>query len=381
MLLFNPLVKTMRIGFDAKRAFFNQSGLGNYSRTLISQMSLLFPENEYFLFSPKNPSASSGFPPENKKIIKPSQFLHKQFPSIWRSAFMGQDIRNYKIQLFHGLSNELPLDIQKSNARSVVTIHDLIFLRYPNLYNRADRAIYKSKFQRSCKLADAVVAISEQTKADIVHFFNIPPEKIHVIYQACNPLYYSLASDDIKKIVRKKYSLPEKYMLYVGTIEERKNLLQLITAKNEYKIPLPLLVIGRPTPYLEKVREYITKHNIQDILFLKSLDQEELPAIYQMAELFIYPSSFEGFGIPILEALNSGVPVITGTGSCMPETGGPHSIYINPLQTSEIADSIKLVLNNPELKRKMVEEGKKHALLFREERTAGEMMKLYQKLL
>lgn len=293
---------------------------------------------------------------------------------------MGKDIRNHKIQLFHGLSNELPLDIQKSNARSVVTIHDLIFLRYPNLYKRADRVIYKSKFERSCKLADAIVAISEQTKTDIIQFFNLPPEKIHVIYQGCNPLYYSGADEEIKNIVRIKHSLPEKYMLYVGTIEERKNLLQLVQAKNENKILLPLVVIGRTTPYFEKVREYISKHNIQDIIFLKNLDQEELPAIYQMAELFVYPSSFEGFGIPVLEALNSGVPVITGTGSCMPETGGPHSIYVNPLKPGEIADSIKLVLNNPELKNKMIEEGKKHALLFREERTTGEMMKLYRKL-
>jgi glycosyltransferase involved in cell wall biosynthesis len=371
----------MRIGFDAKRAFFNQSGLGNYSRTLISQMSMLFPENEYFLFSPKDNPVSAGFPPENSYIIKPSQFLHKQFPSIWRSAFLGKDIRNYKIQVFHGLSNELPLDIKKSNARSVVTIHDLIFLLYPNLYKRADRAIYNSKFQRSCKHADAIVAISEQTKTDIIQILNIPAEKIHVIYQSCSPLYYTVANEDIKNIIRIKHSLPEKYMLYVGTIEERKNLLQLIKAKNEYKIHLPLVVIGRTTPYFEKVLEYITKHHIQDIIFLKSLDQEELPAIYQMSELFVYPSSFEGFGIPILEALNSGVPVITGIGSCMPETGGPHSIYVNPFQTGEIADSIKLVLNNPQLKRKMVEEGKKHALLFREERTAGEMMKLYKKLL
>jgi glycosyltransferase involved in cell wall biosynthesis len=371
----------MKIGFDAKRAFFNQSGLGNYSRTLIQQMSILFPENEYFLFSPKDSSVSSVFPPLNTQIIKPSLYLHKQFPSIWRSAFMGKDIRKFRIQLFHGLSNELPIDIQKSKARSVVTIHDLIFLRYPNLYKKADRAIYKSKFERSCKLADAIVAISEQTKTDIIQFFNIPPDKIHVIYQGCSPLYYSVANEDMKNVIRTKHSLPEKYMLYVGTIEERKNLLQLIKAKNENKISLPLVVIGRNTPYFEQVRDYITKHNIQDIIFLKNIDPEELPAIYQMAELFIYPSSFEGFGIPVLEALNSGVPVITGIGSCLPETGGPHSIYVNPLQAGEIADSIKRVLNNPELKKKMVEEGKKHALLFREERTTGEIMKLYQKLM
>jgi glycosyltransferase involved in cell wall biosynthesis len=371
----------MRIGFDAKRAFFNLSGLGNYSRTLITQLCRLFPENDYYLFSPKENQITAAFPPKNTQTIHPSSFPFKQLPSIWRSVYMGKAISNHKIQIFHGLSNELPLDIKKSNARSIVTIHDLIFLRYPNLYKRTDRTIYRLKFKQSCLLADDIVAVSEQTKSDIIHYFDIRPEKIHVIYQGCSPLYYEKADDKVKTIIREKHSLPLDYMLYVGTIEERKNLLQLIKARHENKISLPLVVIGRTTPYFVKVRDYITQNNIQDIIFLKTLPQEELPVIYQMAELFVYPSSFEGFGIPILEALNSGIPVIAGNGSCMQETGGPHSIYVNPMQTGEISEAINHILNNPVLKTKMIEEGYKHAMLFREDRTANEMMKLYQKLI
>jgi len=294
---------------------------------------------------------------------------------------MGKDIERNKIQIFHGLSNELPLDIKRSQAKSIVTIHDLIFLRYPNLYKRADRVIYHRKFKQSCINSDAIVAISEQTRKDVIQFFDIKAEKIHVIYQGCNSIYYRDAAENEKSLVRREYSLPEKYMLYVGTIEERKNLLQLIKAKKEQNITLPLVVVGRPTPYYEKVDEYIRQHNVKDILFLKNIKQNDLPVIYQMSELFVYPSSFEGFGIPILEALNSGVPVITGKGSCLPEAGGPNSIYVDPLNPSEIADAINRVMNNPDLKKNMIEEGKKHALLFREERTATEIMKLYQRLL
>jgi glycosyltransferase involved in cell wall biosynthesis len=371
----------MRIGFDAKRAFFNQSGLGNYSRTLISQLCMHFPENEYFLFSPKKNSGLANFPPENTNVVLPSGFPLNQFPSLWRSAFMGRDIAKKNIQIFHGLSNELPLDIVKSKARSVVTIHDLIFLRYPNLYKKADREIYKSKFKRSCMQADAIVAISEQTKSDIIQFFGINQEKIHVIYQGCNPLYYEKAEETLKSSIRRKHSLPDKFMLYVGTIEERKNLLQLVKAKHENSISLPLVVVGRATPYLDIIREYITGNQVQNIFFLSNVTQVDLPSIYQMAEVFVYPSSFEGFGIPVLEALNSGTPVITGNGSSLPEAGGPASIYLNPLQSIEIADSINRILNTPTLKNKMIEDGYKHALLFREERTTNEMMKLYQKLL
>ena len=370
----------MRIGFDAKRAFFNQSGLGNYSRTLISQLCRLFPENDYFLFSPKNGGVKENFPPLKTQIVQPDHFPFKQFPSIWRSVYMGRDIENYKIQLFHGLSNELPIDIKKSKARSVVTIHDLIFLRYPELYKRTDRAVYKNKSLRSCNLADAIIAVSEQTKSDIIQFFAINPDKVHVIYQGCNSLFYNKADEETKNNTREKYALPLNYILYVGTIEERKNLLQLVIARHEHKISTPLVVVGRPTPYFEKVREYITRNNVQDVIFLNSLSQEDLPSLYQMADVFVYPSSFEGFGIPILEALNSGTPVITGNGSCLPETGGPYSIYVNPLNPGEIADSINQVLNNPQLKSKMIDEGHKHSLLFREDRTASQMMKLYQEL-
>jgi glycosyltransferase involved in cell wall biosynthesis len=371
----------MRIGFDAKRAFFNQSGLGNYSRTLISQLCKLFPDNEYFLFSPKENKITKNFPPDNSQIIKPLSFPFKQFPSSWRSMFMGNDIEKNKIQIFHGLSNELPRNIKKSKAVSVVTIHDLIFLRYPELYKLTDRAIYQQKFKESCKLADVIVAISEQTKSDIISFFNVSPSKIQVIYQGCNPLYYEKAAAISRDAVKKKYFLPPEYMLYVGTIEERKNLLQLIKARHENNITLPIVAVGRATAYFEKIQDYISRNKITGVIFLNNLALEELPVIYQMAELFVYPSAFEGFGIPILEALNSGVPVIAGIGSCMQETGGPHSIYIDPSQPSEIAQSILKVINTPSFKTKMVDEGYKHALLYREERTAGEMMKLYQKLI
>ena len=371
----------MRIGFDAKRAFFNHSGLGNYSRTLISQMCRLFPENEYFLFSPKKKPDPGFDPPANTITVAPETFPYKNFPSLWRSVYMGTEILNRKIQIFHGLSNELPLNIKKSNARSVVTIHDLIFLRYPDLYKSTDRYLYEKKFRQSCRNADAIVAISGQTKRDIMLFCGINPDKIHVIYQDCNPAYYTRTSEEVKDSVRKKYALPGNYLLYVGTIEERKNLLQLIKARHQYKIPLPLVVVGRQTPYYEKVRDYILRYNIKDVFFLKNIQQSELPAIYQMSEMLVYPSSFEGFGIPILEALNSGVPVITGTGGCMQETGGKHSIYVDPKQLADIAESIFLVMNDPEQRKIMIEEGYKHALQFREEHTSNEMMKLYLELI
>ncbi len=371
----------MRIGFDAKRAFHNSSGLGNFSRTVIRSLSSIYPDHQYFLFTPAVSNKFAAFPPENVIPVEPGKAIDRLLPSYWRSIRMGDDIASLKIDIYHGLSNELPQNINQSGTKSVVTIHDLIFLRYPHLYKSIDRYIYKNKFFAACKMAEKIIAISEQTRTDLISFFNINPDKIDVIYQGCDPSFYQIVPDEKKALAKKIYNLPETFMLYVGTVEERKNLLQIIKARHEYGIDLPLVAIGRPTAYMSKIKEYISKQKITDIRFMETVPLSELPAIYQMSSVFVYPSSFEGFGIPILEALNSGVPVIAAKGSCLEETGGIHSLYIDPENPEEIAVAVNNVLSDNRLREKMIEEGFKHALNFREEKTSRKIMELYQKLL
>ena len=371
----------MRIGFDAKRAFHNHTGLGNYSRTVIRQLTRIYPGNQYYLFTPRTTKKFEAFPPDNVFVIEPHNTFDRFFSSYWRSYRMGKDISSQKIDLFHGLSNELPRNIRKSHVKSVVTIHDLIFLRYPHLYKKIDRAFYQNKFLSASRMADKIIAISEQTRTDLITFFNTDPEKIEVVYQGCNPVFYEKASAEKKNHVREIYNLPENYILYVGTIEERKNLLQLIKARHEYNIDIPLVVIGRPTSYMKMIKEYIAEKRITDVHFLEHISQSDLPPVYQMSSVFVYPSSFEGFGIPILEALNSGVPVIAATGSCLEETGGSHSIYFNPQNPEEIANALIKVLSEKELRETMIVEGNKYAQNFREENTAGKLMELYEKLI
>ena len=370
----------MKIGFDAKRAFHNYTGLGNYSRTIIRQLTGMYPENQYFLFTPRLSLKFRDFPPENTAVIEPHDPFDRFLPSYWRSYRMGADSTFRMLDLYHGLSNELPRNITKSHVKSVVTIHDLIFIRYPHLYNRIDRAIYKDKFLSATRTAEKVIAISEQTRTDLINFFSCDPQKIEVVYQGCNPDFYKRSPGETKNHIRNIYSLPENYILNVGTIEERKNLLQLIKAKHEFKIDIPLVVIGRPTTYMKKVQDYLNEKRITDIYFLNQVTHTDLPPIYQMSSVFIYPSSFEGFGIPVLEALNSGVPVIAATGSCLEETGGSHTIYINPGNTEEIGTAIIKILSSNELREKMITEGYKYALNFREEKTAAKLMEVYKKI-
>ena len=244
----------MNIGFDAKRAFLNQSGLGNYSRTLIHSLLEYYRHIHLSLFttSKKNDSFfASVSEQKNISIIGPKKFLDKKVNFKWRSYGIASLLSKNKIDVYHGLSNELPFNIRAFKGKKIVTIHDLIFLRYPKLYPLFDRTIYNKKIKRSCENADVIIAPSKQTKNDILHFYSIKPDKIKVVYQSCNKVFYKETSQGQLENIRSKYKLPEKYLLYVGTIEERKNLLIIIKALTIVK-SIPLVVIGKKKIILQK---------------------------------------------------------------------------------------------------------------------------------
>ena len=371
----------MRIGFDAKRAYFNYSGLGNYSRNTIRYLSHQYPDNEFYLYIPgiKNQIPNGSF--KNHTLVYPRTWKERKFSSLWRSYWLGKQLVRDGIGLFHGLSNEIPFDIKRNPVPSVVTIHDLIFLRFPDWYKPIDRIIYHRKVKFSCTHADRVIAISQQTRTDIMEYLKTPEEKIDVVYQGCDPDFFQSRNKEEKQKLSEKYRLPASYLLYVGTIEPRKNLLQVIKARHQGKIDIPLVVVGRPTPYIRQINEYIAEHSLENIIFLQDVPNTDLPGIYQMADLFIYPSRFEGFGIPILEALSSRTPVITSSGSCFDEAGGKSSKYVDPDNTEELADAIRLVLEDGTLRSEMQERGYEHALNFRENIIANNLMKVYEKVI
>jgi len=371
----------MRIGFDAKRAYLNASGLGNYSRNMISYLTKQFPENEYFLFTPKTSDRFDFVEDNTVQTILPQTTFHKTFPSYWRTNLTGE-LQKYNLDIFHGLSNEIPYNIQKSSVKSVVTIHDLIFLRYPKLYKRIDRNIYEKKFRYACEHADKVIAISEQTKRDIMDFFGTDESKIAVVYQGCNPVFYRKSGTEELEKIRKKFNLPERYILSVGTIEERKNTLQIVKALHKHHIDIPLVLAGRLTPYADKIKTYIRENQMENqVLLLHEVETEELPTLYQMGEIFVYPSIFEGFGIPIIEALNSGVPVITSREGCFREAGGPDSLYVDPENIDDLAEAINHILSDSYLKENMIKKGYEYALNFREEKIAADLMAVYKQVL
>ncbi|MBM3440663.1 MAG: glycosyltransferase family 4 protein, partial [Bacteroidetes bacterium] len=339
----------MVIGFDAKRAFHNRTGLGHYSRTLLRDLSRFYPEQRYLLFNPKPSSLFdlSPFPSLQERL--PETTFDRLLPALWRSSRIIGTLKEESVQLYHGLSHELPQGIERGRTKTVVTMHDLIHERYPEQYPWLDRKIYTRKFQYACDVADTIIAISEQTKNDLIDFYMVPAEKIKVCYQSCNPAFAEKVSEAEKARVRKIYDLPDRFFLYVGSVIERKNLLSICKAMDLLRdeIDIPLVVIGEGKKYLQQVKAYVEKVGLSNrIIFLSAhpaarqisfQNASDFPAIYQLATAMIYPSMFEGFGIPVLEALWSGLPVITSNISSLPEAGGDAALYVNPAHPEEIA--------------------------------------------
>lgn len=372
----------LKIGFDAKRAFRNKTGLGNYSRATIWALATYFPQNEYYLYKPNvKAETKPGFLQDLKNVAikSPASGVLKSF---WRSKGIVKDLVRDQIQLYHGLSQELPIGIKKSGIKTVVTIHDLIYLKYPKYFGFINRKIYEWKARTACANTDLIIAVSEQTKADLIGFFNIKPEKIKVVYQGCDPAFRETKNDAVKEALRLKYKLPQKFILQVGTIESRKNLLLTVKALKNIPADVSLVVVGKQTGYAEQVKKEVVKEALQNrVHFLSNVPFEDLPAVYQMAQVFVYPSRYEGFGIPVLEAISSGTPVVAATGSCLEEAGGPNSFYVDPDDAVDLAEKINLILENDQLKSKMKIKGLEYALRFNEKNMAQNLMNVYQQAL
>ena len=382
----------MNIGFDAKRAFHNQTGLGHYSRTLIRSLAQYHPEHNYFLFNPK-PSSLFSLNGPNLKEVRPQGLLNNLFRSAWRSSWVTRDLQKLHIDLYHGLSHEIPFGIEKTKIKSVVTIHDLIHERFPEQYNPIDVNIYTRKYKNACSHANKVIAISNQTKLDLIEFYKLPGEKIEVCYQSCNPAFAVPVPEAEKQRVLHQYNLPSEFLLSVGSIIERKNLLNVCKAifLLREELDIPLVVIGNGTKYKQQVVDYVKQNGLEKrVIFLSDStaaktsrsfqSASDFPAIYQSATAMIYPSFFEGFGIPVLEALWSKLPVITSQVSSLPEAGGEAAWYVNPNSAEEIAEGIRRIYQDHALAENMKTKGFEHAQNFTQQKCADEVMNVYKNI-
>lgn len=367
----------MKIGYDAKRLFHNSSGLGNYSRDLVRVLSSYSKELDLLLFS-KSSSPRAEKLLENQNV----QFVPLKKGSLSRQRLMGIQAQKEGCDLFHGLSGELPLRWGKAPIGKIVTIHDLIFLRLPKYYSFFDRKVHEWKFKKACASADRIIAISERTQNDLIELLKVDPKKISVVYQGCHASFKESKSEEKRLEVKEKFALPSRFILSVGTIEERKNLLSVVLALSELKdLDIPLVVVGRKTPYAKKVERLIkTKKLSEKVQFLSGVSMEELSSIYRLADFSVYASHYEGFGIPVIESLYSGTPVIASNSSCLQEAGGEAALYVDPKNPSDIKSKISYLWQSEAERKRRSELGLKFVQKFNDENIFSQMLELYQQV-
>lgn len=374
----------MRIGFDAKRAMLNHSGLGNYSRTLITSLIQEYPQNEYYLYSPSiNDAYKNLFSHNNVELITPTSFIDRNFQSYWRSYKIANAGKSKQLDIYHGLSQELPIGIERTGVKTIVTIHDVIFDRYPEHYNYLDRISYRKKVQYACTIADKIVCISKQTADDIAKYYQAPIAKISVIYQSCDSIFYQANDEKHAYYVKHRYNLPDQYILHVGSYNKRKNHEKLLYAYHKIKnnSDIKLVLVGSGGSEEQHIRKAIHQMGlIQNVILIQKANNLDLSYIYKAASMLVYNSLFEGFGIPILEGFASGIPVITSTGSCFTEVGGNACIYTEPSDESALAEAIKLLLTNTETKKQLIAAGYEQLKKFDTSDIAESYMNLYEQL-
>ena len=373
----------MVIGYDAKRAFQNMTGLGNYSRMLICGLAKEHPQDRCFLYAPRMTGYYKGYFSNYANIsTRQPTGLIRFFPDLWRRFDVGMHLQGDGVDIYHGLSHELPHGIGK-DIKKVVTMHDLIVWRYPQFYKPIDRVIHRFKQRHSCRIADVVIAISEATKRDLIDFMHIPEEKIRVIYQSCDPIFWQPVSEQVRKEIREDYNLPEKYIICVGSIEERKNQIAVVKAMAHLPEDVHLAIVGKPhgSYHLELEKVIGETGMAQRVHILDDAGFDDFPALYAGAQASVYASLFEGFGIPILESMCCDTPVVTSNISSMPEAGGDAVLYADPSKPEEIAVQLNRILTEPGLREELVAKGCEQRERFAMPRIIEQFYRLYADLL
>lgn len=373
----------MKIGLDFINLNLNNlgGGLGRYAMQLINGLAELDKKNEYVLFL--NAEVANRIKVKNPRfILKSIKIPHRRF-APWNQIYFALHLKQLKgIDLLHSPVTPLPLLLFKK-VKKIVTLHDLAWKFFPSTFRKVGVVWWSLAWPLSLKLSRHIVVDSESTKRDIINLYNTPAEKITVIYPYVSH-YFVQNSQDAVNEARKKYNLPEKYILSVGVSHKRKNLNALIEAfqivKKEKIIPHKLVLTGPrgwgSAVFVEKIKAL----NLQsEVIFTEAISDTDLPLIYSAADVMVFPSLYEGFGYPPLEAMSCGTPVISSNNSSLPEVVGSAGLYIDSENPEDIAEMIVKVLYSPELARGLRTAGFEQAKKFTMEEMIRKQIEVYKK--
>ncbi len=370
----------MHIGIDATALPRQPVGAGNYIIQLIRAFARGSFQTEFTIFTQRHAlpllgvSERRGF----RRVILPDQSPAMRL--LWeQTAFPALAVR-HKLDLLHSLHYTLPLAYP---GRSVVTFHDLTFFLFPELHTMPKRYFFRLFIHLSRHRAAAIIADSESTRQDAIRLAKVPPGKIHTVLLGVTPDFHPENDPVLLQSVRLKYHLPERFMLFVGLLEPRKNLpalLQAFASLPPQQPPVKLVIVGRQGWMYQQTLRLVQELGIADkVHFTGYVDQADLPRVYNLAQMAIYPSTYEGFGLPVLEAMACGTPVISSNISSMPEIAGEAGVLVPPGDIPVLAQAIERLLSDPVECQRRVALGLEQAAKFTWERTADQTIAVYKK--
>lgn len=378
----------MRIAIDYTAAIRQGAGIGNYVRNLVDAMLAQDSRNQYTLLTSGHPTPDHPFPKADnvrgRSIIIPDRYLNILWYR-WRlplhaTLFTGM------VDIYHGPDFVLPPI--NGNVRKVVTVHDLAFLEHPEYAVPQLAAYLKKVVPEAIAAADVVAAVSQATRQTLIEYFNTSPEKITTIPNGIRSYFRRITDPILLAATRHKFGLKHPLVLGVGTLEPRKNHLGLIKAFHKAQSsatkkqrPAMLALAGGPGWLYDETQQLIAKLKLENkVCFLGRVSELELITLYSMADVFVFPSFYEGFGVPPIEAMACGAPVITSNTSSLPEVVGDAALLIDPHNTGELARAILQVLENEQLRDELRQKGYARAQYFTWPKSASKMLSVYQRL-
>jgi glycosyltransferase involved in cell wall biosynthesis len=367
----------MRVAIDARK--LHDFGIGTYIRNLLRHLARIDRDSEYVLLcQTADLGIASRLGANFRAVVEPSPTY-----SFREQIHVPWVLHRERPDVFHAPHYVLP---PATRCRSVVTIHDCIHVMFPQyLRNRAAYVYARASMWSAARQAQRILTVSEASKRDIIHFFNVPPDKVVVVYNAIEERFAQTPSADALERVRERYQLNHPFVLYVGNIKPHKNLVRLIEAFAELRrrgfSELKLLIIGDEISKWPALRRAVHSHKLhKHVRFLGYLEDETLASLYRLASVFVFPSLYEGFGLPPLEAMASGTPVVTSNVSSMPEVTGDAAVLVNPYDVSSIVEGIERVLRDPELSAELRRRGIARAREFSWQRSVERTRQVYQEV-
>lgn len=375
----------MKVSIELQPCLKNKSGIGVYTYELTKRLQnfrdIEFEGNIFNFFNRNFIERDIEGIGINRNIC--SLFPYGVYRRIWSYVPIKYNFlfkRNADIYQFFNFI--VPPNI---SGKVITAIHDLTYILYPDTMNNANKKRLEKDMKKTINRADYIITISENSRRDIIKYLNVNEDKIEVIYPGVDEMYKCILSDREIIDVKDKYNIHGKYFLYLGTLEPRKNIETIIKAYNLFnksnKDNIKLVLAGKKGWLYDNIFELVKEFKIGDkVIFTDYVEDKDKPVLYQGAEIFLFPSLYEGFGIPVVEAMASRTPVITSNSSSLPEVAGKAAIITEPLDYKKISDSIRLILNDSKLREEMIAEGIKQADKFNWDKSAEKLKNIYSDL-